>query len=513
MSFVSNLVGFTRKSILPKVGKSDTYNMYVESKDAGEHAFTAILRPMPGYSEVSTAVEGEPQGTYRCSRGYRRDGRPAVYGVWGKVLYLILDDGNGTLTPYKIADIAGTGMCTFCETTGYGKAAPHLVLCDGVNVYAVNTTLDPIQQKKDFRSIAMPLQYPDEKTKRVTPSWVAFLYGYLVVGAKDTDMFYLSVQYPFETDADVMRLDENQYGKWVFSEWQPDNTLAGCSTGSRLFTFGERSFQVFTFQDSIENPFASPDTAAMNIGIKSAASLAIYGEQVFWLGSSLMGDGSAYMMGPDGQPNRISTDEVEDIMAKCDQRLANGTIFKWKSHPFYVIDFPADDLTLVYDIRENGWVRMGSRKANGQEGCIRYTNAVPSAEGRVLLQGDGVLVSATDEKWNEHDGKPILRKRAGGILSSDYKPFKIGAIKLITNNGDYPLTLDHAPQIFLRYSRDGATWTRSSTYSLGNAGRYDYDTVFRNLGKVQYLTVEVGTSENIGFALYGMDVTGTTCRK
>jgi hypothetical protein len=54
---------------------------------------------------------------------------------------------------------------------------------------------------------------------------------------------------------------------------------------------------------------------------------------------------------------------------------------------------------------------------------------------------------------------------------------------------------------------------RSSTYSLGNAGRYDYDTVFRNLGKVQYLTVEVGTSENIGFALYGMDVTGTACRK
>ena len=138
---------------------------------------------------------------------------------------------------------------------------------------------------------------------------------------------------------------------------------------------------------------------------------------------------------------------------------------------------------------------------------------MPSAEGRVLLQGDGVLVSATDEKWNEHDGKPILRKRAGGILSSDYKPFKIGAIKLITNNGDYPLTLAHAPQIFLRYSSDGATWKRSSTYSLGNAGRYDYDTVFRNLGKVQYLTVEVGTSENIGFALYGMDVTGTTCRK
>jgi hypothetical protein len=513
MSFVSNLVGFTRKSMLPKVGKSDTYNMYVESKDAGEHAFTAILRPMPGYRLESSAVTGEPQGTYRCSRGYKKDGRPAVYGVWGRKLYVIMDMESG-LVPYEVGSLAGSARCTFCETTGYGKAAPHLVICDGVNVYAVDTTLAPVDQRRDFKRVTMPLKYPDSTTERVKPSWVAYMYGYLLVGAAGTDMFYRSVQFPFEGSSDIMQLEETGgYGKWTFSEWQPDNTLAGCSTGSRLFTFGERSFQVFTFQDSIENPFASLDTAAQNIGIKSSSSLAYYGEQVFWLGSSLMGDGSVYMMGPDAHPTRISTDEIEDMMSRCDQRLAKGTIFKWKSHPMYVLDFPADDLTLVYDIRENGWVRMGSRKENGQEGCIRYTNAVPSAEGQVLLQGDGVLVSATDEKWDEHDGKPILRKRAGGILSSDYKPFKIGAIKLMTNNGDYPLTLGRAPQIFLRYSRDGATWMRSSTYSLGNAGRYDYDTVFRNLGKVQYLTVEVGTSENIGFALYGMDVTGTTCRK
>ena len=150
MSFVSNLVGFTKKSILPKVGKSDTYNMYVESKDAGEHAFSVILRPMPGYELVSDKVNGEPQGTYRCSRGYDKEGRPAVYGVWGKKLYLILDS-DGVLTPYEIGNIAGSGKCTFCETTGYGNAAPHLVLCDGVNVYAVTTTMAPVDQKDDFK--------------------------------------------------------------------------------------------------------------------------------------------------------------------------------------------------------------------------------------------------------------------------------------------------------------------------------------------------------------------------
>lgn len=511
MSFVSNLVGFTRKSMLPKVGKSDTYNMYVETKDISEQAFSTILKPMPGYDKVAD-VPGKPQGTFRCSRGYP-DLRPAVYGVWGSVLYLLIEQG-GTVTPYKISDIAGSGKCTFCETSGYGKTNPHVVLCDGVNVYAVDTTLAPSQQRTDFKVIQMPLKYPDEPTDTIEPSWVAYMYGYLLVGAKDTDMFYHSVQYPFETTTDVMDLgNTGGYGHWVFSEWQPDNTVIGCSTGSRLFTLGTRSFQVFTFQDSVQTPFATPDTASQNIGIRSKDSLATYGDLIFWMGSSTMGDGTVYMMGSDVQPKRISTDEIEEIISKCRSDVSDGFMMKWKSHPFYVLDFPADNITLCYDIREGGWTRLGSRGHDGDEISWRYRYAILSWGEDVWLQAEGALVKATIEKWTEHDGTPILRKRAGGILSSDHKPFKIGAIKLITNNGDYPLVLDHAPRIFLRYSADGATWKRSSTYSLGSAGRYDYDTVFRNLGKVQYLTVEVGTSENFGFALYGMDVTGVTCRK
>lgn len=511
MSFVSNLVGFTKKSVLPKLGKSDTYNMYAEAKDAGEHAFSMILRPMPGYEKIADNLNGAPQGTYRCSRGY--DGRPAVYGVWGKTLYLLREE-SGKVRPYQVGTIAGTGKVTFCETSGYGKTHPHLVLCDGVNVYAVTTDINPIQQAQDFKIVDMPLQYPDAKTEKITPSWVAYLYGYLIVGAKDTDIFYRSIQYPFETTDDVMDLGATGgYGHWTFSEWQPDNTLMGCSNGSRLFTLGARSFQVFTFQDSTQNPFASPDTAAQNIGIKSAQSLELYGNSVFWLGASTMGDNTVYMMTADASPQRISTDEIEEIISSCDTSLARAFTMKWKSHPFYVLTFPNDKLTLCYDIREGGWVRLGSRGNTGNESAYRYSGAVVSREGDLWLQADDVLVRATTQKWTEHDDTPILRKRAGGILSSDNKPFKIGAIKLLTNNGDYPLVLDHAPQVFLRYSADGATWKRSSTYSLGSAGRYDYDTVFRNLGKVQYLSVEVGTSENIGFALYGMDVTGTTCRK
>ena len=513
MSFVSNIVGFTKKSSFAKLGRSDTYNMFVEQKDANEHGFSVVLLPMPGYVNAATkgsAPSGKPRGTFRCSRGH--NGRPCVYGVWGKGLYLVTEAGSGN-EAFFVADVAGSGKVSFCETSGYGKAAPHLVVCDGENVYAVNTTLAPILQKQDFKMVQMPLQYPDSTVDRVKPSWVAYMYGYLVVGAKGTDMFYRSVQFPFETEDDPMGLDKNPYGYWTFSEWQPDNTLVGCSTGSRLFTFGERSFQAFTFQDSTSNPFVSPDTAAMNIGIKNADTLAVYGDSVLWLGSSAMGDGCVYMMDGSVQPKRVSTDEIERMIWKYDFKTAFAFIYKWFSHPMYVITFPSDGVTLCYDLREDGWVRMGSKGQKGREDVFRYSYPVTGMDGDILLQGDNCLVKATEDTWFEHDGTPILRKRAGGIISSDNRPFKIGSIKLITNNGDYRNVLDHAPLITLRYSRDGTTWVSSGTRSLGNAGRYDYDTVFRNLGKAQYLAVEVGTSENIGFALYGLDVKGVTCVK
>ncbi len=514
MSFVSNIVGFTKKSSFAKLGRSDTYNMFVEQKDANENGFSVVLLPMPGYKDAiaGNPPEGTPQGTFRCSRGYR-NGRPCVYGVWGSKLYLIAEEPDGT-SAYMIGRIAGTGKVTFCETTGYGHSSPHLVLCDGVNVYAVDTTIDPIRQAQELTTVEMPLSYPSPSTTPITPSWVAYMYGYLIVGAAGTDMFYRSVQFPFETGDDIMDLESTDgYGKWTFSEWQPDNTLAGCSTGSRLFTFGERSFQAFTFQDSVSDPFVSPDTAAYSIGIKNAHTLAVYGDSVLWLGSSVMGDSSVYIMDSTVSPKRVSTDEIERVIRKCEWKTAYAFVYKWYSHPMYVITFPTDNITLCYDIRENGWVSMGSKGEHDSNSFFRYAYPVYSADGSVWLQGKNCLVEATEDTWFEHDGTPILRKRAGGIISSDNKPFKIGSIKLITNNGDYKNLVDHAPKVTLRYSRDGTTWTMSSTYSLGSAGRYDYDTVFRNLGKARYLAVEVGSSENIGFALYGIDVKGVTCAK
>ena len=519
MAFINNIVGFTRKSAFAKIGKSDTYNMLVEVKDQNEHGFSTVLKPMPGYRKVCD-VEGKPNGIYRVSRSI--DGKPGVYGVWGQALYLIRDE-----KAYKIGELAGTGSVTFCETSGYGQNHPHLVVCDGVNLYAVDTTIEVMEQQAYFRKhspIELPFAYPDSKTSRIVPSWVAYLYGYLVVGSEGTDIFYHSYQYPFESrdekgniDYDIFDVHKTDldkdgrhtgygYGHWVMSEWQPDNTIVGCSNGSRLFTFGERSFQVFAFQNSVDMPFASPDTASQSIGIKTKSSFATYGGSVFWLGSADMGGNTVFMMDGNANPQRISTDEIEEMISGYNKSLVKCFCMRVNGHPLYVMNFDIDNITLAYDIKEGGWIRLGSLDNKGHEVVYRYRYATVSSDDKLWLQGDGCLVEATTDDWYEHDGTPITRRRVGGIVSSDHKPFKVASVRLLTNNGDYKKYVGKPARVSMRYSRNGTTWYSMAVRSLGRAGQYGYDTTFRNLGRAEHFSVEISSSDNIPFALYGIDI-------
>lgn len=510
MAFVQNIVGFLKKSSFAKIGRSDTVNMYVETKDQNEHGFNVILKPMPGYRKVCD-VNGKPRGTFRCSRSY--DGKPAVYGVWGKKLYLIAREGSRDFNPIEIGDVAGDGKVSFCETNGYGNTKPRLIVCDGLNVYSVPTTDDPKVQQTEFKAIQLPFKYPNSTTERIKPSWVASLYNYLIVGDEGTDIFYRSYQFPFEVgDEDIFEVKSTGgVGNYTMSEWQPDNTIAGCANGSRLFTLGEKSFQVFTYQNSVENPFASPDTASISIGIKSKGTLAQYGGNIFWVGSADMGNGSVYMMGPDANPQKISTDEIEDIIANYNFDNVESFVMKVGSHPLYVLNFKSNRKTLAYDVKEQGWVSLSSRTLPGDEGCYRYSNAVISPEGKLWLQGTDCLVEATTDTWFEHDNTPILRKRVGGIVSSEHKNFKVTKIQLMTNNGEYPLVKGRPAKVTMRYSLNGTTFRDVTTRSLGKVGQYDYDTVFRNLGMAKHFSIEFGSSENIPFAIYGMDLSAVKC--
>lgn len=567
VKLVENIAGTISKSNLAKVGLGESVNLFVEQQENADEKSTAIIMRTVMGEVKAVDISGRCRGMYCVSRGY--DNRPVLYAVYDHTLYLINQDH----TYNAIANISSTGTeCHMCETGGYGSAHPHLIIVDGTSVYAVNTGLSIGDQQMDFKSIKLPARVNSNNS--INPTHCAYLYGYLIVNDAGTDAFYTSYQYPFEiedtqdpsfyTDRenfviwwmslddatklaykngdiqdnyytqwkgfiggtaddtpekyDIFRVDTVEFAKYGFitySEWCPDNTIALCSNGSKLYTFGERSWQVFSYNDDQNNPFSSPDNAAGNIGIKAPNSLAMLGNTVLWLGSSDIGDNGVFMI-TDTNIERISTQDIErEITQIVNPENAYSQIWQEHQHVFYSITFEDSKKTFVYDVSEKAWHYRASYDKNNRLTFWRYNHAT-FAYGKIYVGTDTALCYMDENKYTEHDGRVIYKMRRGGVLTSNDCPFYIDSAELIVNNGQHSFNdqydnLELNPRVSIRYSWDGSTFSDYEDYYLGKIGRYDYSTTVWGLGMGKYFTLEISSTESVPLSIENLKVAYSPC--
>ena len=561
---ISNICGGITKSNLAKIGLGESLNMYPELQQSDSSCDIA-MRTISGAVEAAL-IEGKCRGMYRVSRGY--DNRPVLYAVYDQTLYLIHED----MRVESVGKIETVGTeCHMVETGGYGSAHPHLIITDGTNVYAVDTGLSTGDQQTDFKRIALPLRV-NSKSQYIRPTHCAYLYGYLIVNDAGTDAFYTSYQYPFEIqngESDLfyeqrqnfinwwMSLTDEQkeeykagniddpyydaykkfidgtaddtpevndlfrvwtvqfarYGFITYSEWCPDNTVALCSNGSKLYTFGERSWQVFSYNDDKNNPFSSPDNAAGNIGIKAPNSLAILSTTAIFLGSSDVGENGIFMIS-DTQLSRVSTQDIEREIAQIvNPQNAYSSIWQEHQHLFYSITFEDSQKTFVYDISQNAWHYRASYDEKNRLQYWRYNHAT-FAYGKIFIGAKDALCYMDENKYNEHDGRPILKMRRGAVLVSNDQPFFIDELKLIANQGQHSFNdqydnMELNPRVSFRYSWDGSTWSDYEDAYLGKIGQYEYDTSLFGLGFGSFFTIEISTTENIPFSIQNVLINWT----
>lgn len=520
---VQNIAGSLSRSNIVKVGLGDSLNMYPEVQNPTEHSTQLMMRSASGERKfVEREFDGVCRGMYRVSRGI--DGRPALYVVYGQKLYLIGSNGSAT----EIADIYTSATeVRMVETGGYNDAHPHLVAVDGTNCYAVDVTLPIASQRTDFRMIELPERVNDSTTK-IQPTHIAYLYGYLVINDKGSDAFYTSIQYPGETltadnqpDWDWFRLGTtNNKGFITFSEWSPDNTLALCSNSSKLYTFGERSWQCFSYNNDKNMPFTCPDNCAGNIGIKAVNSLAMLGATTIWFGSSDVGENAVFMLSGTNL-TRVSTSDIErELMLMKNPENAYASIWQEHRHVFYSLTFEDSQLTYVYDVTENAWHRRSSFNVKNEQTFWRYSHAT-HAYNVTMVAADHCLCCMDENVFEEHDGRPILKMRRGGVLTSNDQPFFIDCAEIIVNNGqqqtkffnlkdnepiEQPDQPDLNPRVELRYSWDGGNFCDPFEIFLGKVGEYQWNSTVYELGRGRYFTLEISTTEKIPFCLQNLKI-------
>ena len=563
VKLIENIAGTISKSNLIKIGMGESVNLYLEQQQNSNDKSTSLVMRSAMGEVLAQNITGKCRGMYRVSRGY--DNKPVLYAVYDTTLYLIDSNNNaisiGTINSY-------TTECHMTETGGYGSAHPHLIIVDGTSVYAVNTGLSIGDQQLDLKRIDLPYRV-NSTTEYIKPTHCAYLYGYLIVNDAGTDAFYTSYQYPFEisdSEPDSFYEEREQFITWwsglddatkeqyksgeiqdqyyteykdfidgnaddtpevndifrvhtvefanygfiTYSEWCPDNTIALCSNGSKLYTFGERSWQVFSYNDDKNNPFTSPDNAAGNVGIKAPNSLAMLGNTVLWLANSDIGDNGVFMI-KDTALTRISTQDIErELTQLANLETGYASIWQEHQHVFYSLTFEDAKKTYVYDVTENAWHYRASYDSKNHLTYWRYNHAT-YAYSKIYVGTTNALAYMDENKYTEHDGKVIYKMRRGSVLTSNDQPFYIDSAEIICNNGQLSFdnhydNIEMNPRISIRYSWDGATFSDYEDYYMGKLGRYDYSTVIWQLGMGSYFTLEVSTTEPIPFAIENLKV-------
>lgn len=567
VQIINNIAGPITKSNLAKVGLGESVNLFPEMQQNNDEKSTAILMRTVQGEVLAQSLPGKCRGMYRVSRGY--DNKPVLYAVYGHILYLINSNNDAT----AIGTIqSSTSECHMTETGGYGSAHPHLIVVDGSTVYAVDTGLSIGDQQLQFTTIKLPCRVNTDIA--IQPTHCAYAYGYLLINDAGTDAFYTSYQYPFEienTKPDSFYEDRDQFNIWwmgldedtkvkyiageiedslytkyeefikgtaddtpevndlfrvgtiqfakygfiTYSEWCPDNTIALCSNGSKLYTFGERSWQGFSYNDDKNNPFSSPDNAAGNIGIKAPNSLAMLGNSVLWLGSSDIGDNGVFLI-KDTTLTRISTQDIErEITQLKNIEAAYSSIWQEHQHTFYSLTFESSKKTFVYDLTENAWHYRASYDKNNHLTYWRYNHAT-YAYSKIYVGTNDALCYMDENKYTEHDDKVIYKMRRGGVLTSNNCPFFIDELRLIANQGQHSFNdqytdLEMNPRISFRWSWDGSTFTDYQDAYLGKIGNYTYDTSVFGLGMGSYFTLEVSTTEPIPLAIESVVINYSPC--
>lgn len=509
MGIIQNIVGPWSKSNIRIANLSESINMFQETQGSGAAA-DSILRSIMG-TETFCDIEGECRGLYEADKG--EDGFPVLFAVFGNKLYVIHNE-EGTIVPYQIYSSL-TNFSTPVHMCQTGGSHPHLVVVDGANVIAVDTTLNVQDMQADIRSIQLPYRV-DSTTQRIVPTHCAYLYNYLIVNDSGTDAFYTSYQYPFEeTDEydqinyDIFQVNTTQYkdyGFITYSEWSPDQTTALISNGTLLYTFGPKSSQIFTFNSDVDMPFVSPTNCANMIGIKAPDSLAIVGDFVFYLGSSAIGENGVYFW-RGNQLQRCSTPDVERLIQGFGYpEDAVGECWMENGHIFYALTFRNDDYTLVYDVLEQVWHRRSTKGENDNQHHAWRPRFALLHDGDILFGVTDHIIRLAKDKFTEYDGRPIIRMRRSGAMMDSYNQFIVDGIKLICNTGDFN-DANIIPQIMMRWSDNGGAWSNQEIGLLGRQGEYGTIVEWYNLGINTVMNIEFSCSDPVDFCIVGAKIT------
>lgn len=441
-------------------------NYYLEKSEGGLSEVLAI--PTPGMS-VFASISGN---TVRHLLQYK----DALYAVVDANVYSINSSGTATLL--------GTLGTSSGRVDAVG-GADYVMWVDGNEgrYYQISTTTFGTISDVDFID---------------TATSCTFLDGYFVINDPDatsgSGRWWIS--------------DLNNATSWPAysgtASSDGDALLSVRSDTKYLILFGESTLEYLSGSTSVNEVFIRQKGLNTPVGCCAQYSIARSSKGgFFFLAQTKTGRGQVCYVNT-GQVEVISTASIHhEIGSYSTVSDAIGFVYEQSGHEFYVLTFPTEEKTWVFDLQTGSWHRRTSYlpTINPQSPysrlraeCYAYFNGKHCVGD--LISGNVLYLDSTVYTENS---STILREITTPTVyqSQDILAVQNFSVEFEPNIGtESGEGLD--PEVKIRVSKDGGfTWSDWYTRSLANLGEYNKAVTVTRFGSGKKFTMQMQLSDPV----------------
>lgn len=340
--------------------------------------------PTPGLTVLGTLPQTNVRGLFQATTG-------GIYAVAGSGVYLVdpnlwtgtLLGSISTLRPYPV---------------GMKDNGTTLMIVDGTaGGWTVNLA------SHAFAAVTSTAYYGADT--------VDYLDGYFLFNKPNTPQFYSSDN--LATTFDPLYFANKESGS---------DMLVTLKVAKReIWLLGNKYTEVWFNAGAADFPFQQIPSVFIAHGCAAKYSVAEYDNAIYWLATNEAGQGIV-LSGAGYATRRISTFAIENALSKYGTISdAIGMVYSLGGHIFYVLTFPTQDTTWVYDIATQLWHEWLYIDTNGVE-HRHLANCMYNINGTVVA-GDwnsGNLYRVDPTVFTDN-GQPIKRVRAFPHLINDSK--------------------------------------------------------------------------------------------
>jgi len=422
-----------------------------------------ILEAVPEVGFVTRKRPGlKPFGTLGTDAGLVGDGlfywdaRKWVIGVIGGKVFRVLEDGTSIEIPGNT--LTGGTPVTFAEGQDIA-GTPWLYMANGSLVYTTGT------------EVKTPVYVTEAGTSSAgvpAATHVGFLASTFIANEKDTNRFYFT-----DTNPATGLLDNLYWGSTdapLTCEAKGDKLSALFVAWQELNCWGTEGMEIW--QSDATNPFSPITSAFSEGGLEAPYSVVVADNTIFAL---CVISGSRVVVRMSGRTPIVVSSTIATVLANMESVSdAIGDLISVGGLALYLLTFPSENQSWVYDYRNDSWYRWSYYVDGVHERFLgQHTCFVKAWNKHLILSSiDNTIYELQRETFTD-DGETIVAFRRSGWVNHGTFNRKICDQFYIKCKAG----LSNTAKLFFRWRDDGdEEWSEfaSADIDLGPVGQRDF---------------------------------------